>query len=152
MDRHIFHNLTWIPIFFVGIIAVILGITWLLHPEPWLLDKVPNEILLNTSFDVLFSKSINIKLPDYLLVIYRFFGLWLLSIGVLIIIYIYVTRLGTQTSRNSIFLVLTIILIGIYYLVLNYIPSSPLLPVLYILTLCLFCSMYFSRKLSDKTI
>ena len=149
MDRHIFHNLTWIPIFFVGIIAVILGITWLLHPEPWLLDKVPNEILLNTSFDVLFSQSINIKLPDYLLVIYRFFGLWLLSIGVLIITYIYVTRLGTQTSRNSIFLVLTIILIGIYYLVLNYIPSSPLLPVLYFLTFCLFSSMYFSRKLSD---
>ena len=152
VNRRIFHNLTWAPIFFVGIVAVILGITWLVHPEPWLLDKVPNEVLLKTSFDILFSKSININLPDYLLVIYRFFGLWLLSIGSLIIIYIYVTRLGTKVARNSIFLVLTIILIGIYYLVLNYIPSSPLLPVLYILTLCLFCSMYFSRKLSDKTI
>ena len=149
MDRHIFHNLTWVPIFFVGIIAVILGITWLLHPEPWLLDKVSNEILLNTSFDVLFSKSINMNLPNYLLVIYRFFGLCLLSIGILIIIYIYVTRLGTQTSRNSIFLVLTVILVGIYFLVLKYIPSSPLLPVLYFLTLCLLFSMYFSRKLPD---
>ena len=149
MNNRVIHNLIWIPIFVIGIIAIILGIVWLLHPEPWLLDKAPNENLLKTSFDVLFSEKINSGLPIYLKVIYRFFGLWLLTIGFLIINYIYITRLGTKLARNFLFFILAITLIGIYYLVLTFLPTSPLLPVLYILTSCLFCSMYFSLQLAD---
>tara|TARA_B100000579_G_C22709432_1_gene793782 strand:- start:135 stop:584 length:450 start_codon:yes stop_codon:yes gene_type:complete len=149
MNNRVIHNLIWIPIFVIGIIAIILGIVWLLHPEPWLLDKAPNENLLKTSFDVLFSEKINSDLPIYLKVIYRFFGLWLLTIGLLIINYIYITRLGTKLARNFLFFILAITLIGIYYLVLTFLPTSPLLPVLYILTSCLFCSMYFSLQLAD---
>ena len=149
MNNRVIHNLIWIPIFVIGIIAIILGIVWLLHPEPWLLDKAPNENLLKTSFDVLFSEKINSGLPIYLKVIYRFFGLWLLTIGLLIINYIYITRLGTKLARNFLFFILAITLIGIYYLVLTFLPTSPLLPVLYILNSCLFCSMYFSLQLAD---
>ena len=149
MNNRVIHNLIWIPIFVIGIIAIILGIVWLLHPEPWLLDKAPNENLLKTSFDVLFSEKINSGLPIYLKVIYRFFGLWLLTIGFLIINYIYITRLGTKLARNFLFFILAITLIGIYYLVLTFLPTSPLLPVLYILNSCLFCSMYFSLQLAD---
>ena len=149
MDKRFSHNLTWLPIFLIGLIAMFLGIVWCVHDEPWLLDKSPNEVLLQNSFDNLFSDKINIGLPAYLTVIYRFFGLWLLTVGSLIIIYIYVTRLGTEIARNAIFIILFATLMGIYYLVFTYLPSSPLFPVLYILTLCLLCSIFFSKHLSD---
>tara|TARA_Y100001970_G_scaffold293960_1_gene445093 strand:- start:3864 stop:4313 length:450 start_codon:yes stop_codon:yes gene_type:complete len=149
MNNRIIHNLIWIPIFLIGVLVISLGLVWCVHDEPWLLDRSPNEVLLQTSFDILFLEKINIGLPSYLTVVYRFFGLWLLTIGSLIIIYVYVTRLGTKTARNFIFIILFSTLMGIYYLIFTYLPSSPLIPVLYILSFCLFCSMYFSRYLPD---
>ena len=149
MNKRTAHNLTWVPVFIIGIIACFLGAVWCLHKEPWLLDQSPNEILLQTSFNILFSEKINIGLPLYLTTIYRFLGLWLLTIGSLIIVYVYVTRLGTKTSRNSIFAILIATLSGIYYLVFNYLPSSPLIPVIYFLSFCLFLSVFFSKHLKD---
>ena len=94
-------------------------------------------------------KKINIGLPLYLTTIYRFFGLYLMTIGSLIIVFVYVTRLGTKTARNCIFLILFVSLFGIYFLVLNYLSSSPLMPVLYFLTFCLSLSVFFSKHLPD---
>ena len=54
MDKRLAHNLTWFPIFLIGILAISLGAVWCVHDEPWLLDKPPNEVLLQTSFDILF--------------------------------------------------------------------------------------------------
>ena len=149
MNKRIAHNLTWIPIFLIGILTAYLGVVWCIHEKPWLLDKLPNEVLLRTSFEILFSEKINIGLPLYLTVIYRFLGLYMLTIGFLIIGYVYVTRLGTKISRDFIFVILFVMLLGIYFLVLNHLPSSPLMPVLYFLTFCLFLSVFFSRHLSD---
>ena len=149
VNKRIAHNLTWIPIFLIGILTISLGAVWCINEQPWLLDKSPNEVLLQTSFDVLLSEKINIGLPSYLTIVYRFLGLYMLTIGSLIIGYVYVTRLGTKTARNCIFLILFITLLGIYFLVLNYLPSSPLMPVLYFLTFCLFLSVFFSKHLPD---
>ena len=149
VNKRIAHNLTWIPIFLIGILTISLGAVWCTHEQPWLLDKPPNEVLLQTSFDVLLSEKINIGLHSYLTIVYRFLGLYMLTIGSLIIGYVYVTRLGTKTARNCIFLILFITLLGIYFLVLNYLPSSPLMPVLYFLTFCLFLSVFFSKHLPD---
>ena len=149
VNKRIAHNLTWIPIFLIGILTISLGAVWCIHEQPWLLDKSPNEVLLQTSFDVLLSEKINIGLPSYLTIGYRFLGLYMLTIGSLIIGYVYVTRLGTKIARNCIFLILFITLLGIYFLVLNYLPSSPLMPVLYFLTFCLFLSVFFSKHLPD---
>ena len=149
VNKRIAHNLTWIPIFLIGILTISLGAVWFIHEQPWLLDKSPNEVLLQTSFDVLLSEKINIGLPSYLTIVYRFLGLYMLTIGSLIIGYVYVTRLGTKTARDCIFLILFITLLGIYFLVLNYLPSSPLMPVLYFLTFCLFLSVFFSKHLPD---
>ncbi len=149
VNKRIAHNLTWIPIFLIGILTISLGAVWCIHEQPWLLDKSPNEILLQTSFDVLLSEKINIGLPSYLTIVYRFLGLYMLTIGSLIIGYVYVTRLGTKTARDFIFLILFVTLLGIYFLVLNYLPSSPLMPVLYFLTFCLFSSVFFSKHLPD---
>ena len=149
VNKRIAHNLTWIPIFLIGILTISLGAVWCTHEQPWLLDKSPNEVLLQTSFDVLLSEKINIGLPSYLTIVYRFLGLYVLTIGFLIIGYVYVTRLGTIIARNCIFLILFVTLLGIYFLVLNYLPLSPLMPVLYFLTFCLFLSVFFSKYLPD---
>ena len=149
VNKRIAHNLTWIPIFLIGILTISLGAVWFIHEKPWLLDKSLNEVLLQTSFDVLLSEKINIGLPSYLTIVYRFLGLYMLTIGSLIIGYVYVTRLGTKIARNCIFLILFVTLLGIYFLVLNYLPSSPLMPVLYFLTFCLFLSVFFSKYLPD---
>ncbi len=149
MNKRTAHNLTWGPVFIIGLVTSLLGAAWCIHEAPWLLDQSPNEVLLQTSFNILFSEKINNGLPLYLTTVYRFLGLWLLTIGSLIINYVYVTRLGTKTSRNSIFLILIVTLLGIYYLVFNYLPTSPLIPVLYFLSFCLVLSVFFSKHLPD---
>ena len=111
--------------------------------------SIPNEALLQTSFSILFSEKINIGLPLFLTTIYRFFGLWLLTTGSIIICYVYVTRLGTKVARNSIFFVIIFTLIAIYYLIFSYLPSSALKPILHFLTLCLFLSVFCSKYLPD---
>ena len=149
MNKRIAHNLTWIPIFLIGILTISLGAVWCTHEQPWLLDKPPNEVLLQTSFDVLLSEKINIGLSSYSTIVYRFLGLYMVTIGFLIIGYVYITRLGTKIARNCIFLILFVTLLGIYFLVLNYLSSPPLMPVLYFLTFCMFLSIFFSKHLPD---
>jgi len=90
-----------------------LGVVWLLSPEPWLWDQSANEILLKTSFEELFSVPINRALPDYLNLSYTFFGWWIVSIGMLILSFTIVTRLGTSLAMVLNGFVLLIILIGL---------------------------------------
>ena len=149
MDKRIAHNFTWGPLLVIGIILNILGVVLCIHEEPWLLNQIPNEVLLETSFSILFSQKTNIGLPLFLTTIYRFLGLWLLTTGSIIICYVYVTRLGTKVARNSIFFVITVTLIAIYYLIFSYLPSSALIPILHFLTLCLVLSVFCSRYLPD---
>ena len=149
VNKRIAHNLTWIPIFLIGILTISLGVVCCTNEQPWLLYKSLNEALLQTSFDVLLSEKINIGLSSYSTIVYKFLGLHMLTIGLLIIGYVYITRLGTKIARNCIFLILFVTLLGIYFLVLNYLPSSPLMPVLYFLSFCLFLSVFFSKFLPD---
>ena len=149
MDQKKIHNFTWIPLFLIGLSAVVLGLGWFIHPEPWILDQPPNEALLQISFHTLFADEINAHLPDYLLVIYRFFGWWVLSIGLLIMTYVQITRMGTALARNAILGVLLFILIGVAYMVFNFIPLSPFKIVLYMQSVMWLTSAYFSTKLDD---
>ena len=149
VDKRIAHNFTWGPLLIIGITVNILGVVLCIHKEPWLLNQIPNEVLLQTSFSILFSQETNIGLPQFLTTIYRFFGLWLLTTGSIIICYVYVTRLGTKVARNSIYFVITATLIAIYYLIFSYLPSSTLMPILHFLTLCLVLSVFCSRSLPN---
>ena len=149
MNQKHWHNLSWIPAFIIGLGAVGLGISWLLHPEPWTLDQPPNEALLQTTFADLFTADINRHLPDYLRVIYRFFGWWVVSIGLLIMTFVKVTRMGTSLARNSILGILFIILIGIYYMVFNFIPTSPFKVAMHILAALWFISAFASGRLEE---
>ena len=60
MDKRIFHNVVWVSSFLIGFSSCLLGLTWLFHPEPWILDRVPNEEILGMSFKELFASNIQI--------------------------------------------------------------------------------------------
>jgi len=141
------HNLSWISVFIIGLGAVGLGMGWFLHPEPWVLDKQPNEALLKTTFAELLTVDINRYLPDYLRVVYRFFGWCVISIGILIMALVQVTRMGTALARNLILGILFIILIGLYYMVYNFLPTSPIKIAMHILTGLWFISAISSIKI-----
>ncbi len=147
MSKAAVHNLSWMPIFVFGAGSIYLGLRWLVHPEPWLLDQIPNEILIQKSFEELFQSKINFYLPDYLKVIYLFLGWCAIGVGMLIIIYVDITRMGTFKSRLYILSTLLIFLVGFYYLIFNYIPLTPFKKELYLMSLLWFISAFFSLKL-----
>ena len=147
MDQKSIHNFIWAPIFLIGLVSLAFGFIWILHPEPWLLDQPANEALLKTSFNELFSDDANKFLPSYLTVIYKFFGLWLITIGLLVLSHVKMTKLGTKQARVLIHLTLLVTLLLMYYLIFKYLPSSSLTPTLYIFTLLLGLSIYFSSRI-----
>ena len=149
MNQKTIHNLIWAPIFLIGVASLAFGLIWILHPEPWLLDQPANEALLQTSFNELFLDDANKFLPSYLMVIYRFLGLWLITIGLLVLSYVKITKLGTNQARLSIHSTLLLTLISMYYLIFKYLPTSPLIPTLYIFTLLLGLSIYFSSRITS---
>ena len=146
MNQKTVHNLIWTPIFLIGILSLAFGLIWIFHPEPWLVDQPAYEALLQTSFDEIFSYSANNFLPFYLIVIYKFFGLWLITIGLLVLSYVKTTRLGTKQARVLIHSTLLITHISMCYLIFKYLPSSLLIPILYIFTFLLGLSIYFSSR------
>ena len=148
--QRIVHNLVWLPMATIGLVVLLLGLTWFIHPEPWLLDRAPNEALIRTTFQNLFSASINRHLPLYLKVIYKFLGLCLIATSLLTLSYLNITRLGTRSSRKHLYALFFLILLGIYYLIFTYLQSSPLKPILYVLTLLYVFSVVSSVFLKEK--
>ena len=149
MDQKTIHNFVWAPIFLIGVVSLAFGFIWILHPEPWLLDQPANESLLQTSFNELFLDDANKFLPSYLIVIYRFLGLWLITIGLLVLSYVKITKLGTKQARVLIHSTLFITLISMCYLIFKHLPSSPLVPTLYVFTFLLGLSVYFSSRIAQ---
>ena len=125
MIPKVLHNLTMVPFLIIGLMASILGVVWLTTSEPWMLDKSANVILLDESYSNLFSEPINRNLPKYLTLLYRFFGVWVTSLGLLILGFTIVTRMGTVLSRGIAQTVTLFTLIGISTLEAIFIPSSP---------------------------
>ncbi len=141
------HNLTWIPPFLIGFLAVVMGSAWVLSDSPWLLDQQANEAILRVSFQTLFHAGVNDHLPDYLRLAYRMFGWWIISVGLLVMGYVHVTRMGTVLARNTLHIILTIMLIGLYRIEYTYIPGSPFVWVTHGLMLMLALSIIASAKL-----
>ena len=110
---------------FIAITLIILGLRWMIVDEPWLLDKVANEERLGMSFKELFDNKINQSLPDYLRQIYRFFGLWIIIIGLFV--------LGLSSSsmlENSKIRIILLACVGVMsysglLLAIIWIPKSP---------------------------
>lgn len=125
MNPKILHNLTMVPFLIIGLMAFILGLAWLTTSEPWMLDKSANIILLDESYSNLFSEPINRNLPKYLMLLYRFFGVWVTSLGLLILGFTIVTRMGTTFARVVAQTITLFTLIGISTLEKLFISSSP---------------------------
>ncbi|MDG2372536.1 MAG: hypothetical protein P8L83_07980 [Flavobacteriaceae bacterium] len=114
-----------ISISIIGITLITLGARWMIVDQPWMLDQVANEERLGMTFDQLFNNEINKTLPDYLKQIYRFFGLWVIIIG------LFVCGLSRPImTSDSRIRVLLLYCIGVMSysglaLALVWIPSSP---------------------------
>ena len=72
------------PLMFIGLTLILLGTRWMIHDEPWLLDEVANVARLDMEFKDLFAIEGNETLDGYLQQIYKFFGFWVLIIGLFI--------------------------------------------------------------------
>jgi len=73
------------PLMLIGLTLILLGVRWMLVEEPWMLDETANIDKLNMDFVELFEADVNKTLPGYLKQIYRFFGFWVLIIGLFLI-------------------------------------------------------------------
>jgi len=133
------------PLCFIGIVMIVCGIRWLIHPEPWMLDKVANVERLGMTFNELFEPEINTTLPDYLRQIYRFFGFWVLVIG------LFISVLSQNIMKNNIgFSLLSIVGFMMFfgmYLGYTFIPSSHFIQLMWGLFICYIISLYSYFKL-----
>ena len=82
-------------------------------------------ILLDESYETIFSEQVNRNLPKYLTLLYRFFGLWVSSLGLLLLSYTIVTRMGSGMARGFLHSTFFITLVGISIIEYLFIPSSP---------------------------
>ena len=149
MDGRCYHNLTWVPMFIIGLSALVLGVFYVTINEPWLLNKEANEKLLGVTYNTLFAQNANRHLPNYLTLMYRFFGWWVVSIGLLISVYVLVTKMGTQLARNILHVVTVIILTGIYCIEYHFIPETLFLWLTHSIALLFLVSIYGSVKLKQ---
>jgi len=136
----------------IGITLVILGIRWMIVDEPWMLDKVANEERLGMTFDKLFENEINQTLPNYLKQIYRFFGLWVTTVGMLITSFTIVTRLGTTMARGFIQVSFFITLLGVSIIEYIFIPTSHFVYLTFVLWVLWGLSVWAGIKLKKYDI
>ena len=147
MNPKLLHNLTVIPFFILGITSFFMGFGWMLSSEPWMLDEYANTILLEESYKDLFAHPVNENLPRYLTLLYRFFGLWVTTLGMLIMSFTIVTRLGTVMARNFIQSSFFITLIGISIIEYIFIPSSHFVYLTFVLWVLWGVSVWAGIKL-----
>lgn len=114
-----------IPLIILGYLFFILGITWLIVDEPWMLDKVANEERIGMTFEKLFSEDINKSLPGYLKQIYRFFGLWVSVIGLFIISFSKERFTENESIRKTLLFCVGFTVYSALILAYKFIPSSP---------------------------
>ena len=135
------------PLCFIGLVMIICGIRWLIHPEPWMLDEVANVERLGMTFNDLFEQEINSTLPDYLRQIYRFFGFWVLTIGLLI------SSLSQNILKNNIgpqlLSIVGFMMFFGMYLGYTFIPSSHFIQLIWGLLICYVISLYSYIKLKE---
>ena len=124
MSVDILKKLLSYPITLIGIVMILLGGRWLINDTPWMLDKLANEERLGSSFGDLFIVTKDINLEGYLMQIYRFFGFWVLMIGVFITSFSCPKIIINLKIRKILILIVGgMILFGLY-LGYTWIPSS----------------------------
>jgi|TARA_B110000971_G_C19912098_1_gene455025 hypothetical protein len=136
-----------IPLILISTTLIVCGIRWLSHDQPWILDQIANEERLNMSFDELFLINGNQTLNAYLTQIYRFLGLYVLGIGVLLISFSSNKILEINIVRKRILTVLGFLLFSNLILAYIWIPSSHFLYVIWSTIVLYGISLYVNKKL-----
>jgi len=149
MTKQRLQHLATVPVLLIGLGSMLMGLAWIVVPEPWLLDKWANEILLQTSFDALFATPGNEFVAAYLKGLYSFFGLWIFSFGLLVVLYVRSAGFERRRVRNRLYLALALILAITYYLQFTFIPTSHFVWVSHSFLLSLALSYLASRRLAD---
>ena len=138
------------PILAIGITMILLGVRWLIVDEPWMLDEVANVERLEMTFEELFEPEINDTLPGYLRQIYRFFGFWVVIIGLFITSFSTPSLIKSKNIRCRLLLCLgTMMLIGTL-LGHTLIPSSHFIYLIWIMNTLYVYSIYIHRVLKDE--
>ena len=114
-----------LPLTISGLLMLVLGSRWMIVDEPWLLDKVANEERLRITFEELFDADINKTLPDYLKQIYRFFGLWVSSLGLFILLFSRPTLIVDKRVRITLLICSGVMIYSGLILGYALIPKSP---------------------------
>ena len=114
-----------LPLTISGLLMLVLGSRWMIVDDPWLLDKVANEERLRMTFEELFDADINKTLPDYLKQIYRFFGLWVSSLGLFILLFSRPTLIVDKRVRITLLICSGVMIYSGLILGYALIPKSP---------------------------
>ena len=147
MNERYLCSLTAWPIYVIAISSMTMGLAWIFAPQPWLLDKWANEILLGSSYNTLLALPGNEELVPYLKGLYSFFGLWIFAFGLMVFLYVKITGLKTKRTSTPLYGTLAIILVVTYMLQLTYIPSSHFLWVSHGFFVAIIVSLLASRRL-----
>tara|TARA_B110000263_G_C15274658_1_gene495268 strand:- start:805 stop:1254 length:450 start_codon:yes stop_codon:yes gene_type:complete len=138
------------PIFLIGVVLIISGLRWLINPEPWMLDEVANVERLGMTFEELFKPEINASLPDYLTQIYRFFGFWVLVIGLFISSFSSTPLMNNDEIASRIISLVGFIIGFGLYLSYTFIPSSHFIYLIWFAFILYLVSLYSFIKLKRK--
>lgn len=138
-------NMLRIPLVLISIALIISGIRWMMSDEPWMLDQVANEERLNMTFMELLSVDENFTLSGYLTQIYRFLGLYVLGIGVLLISFSSRKMLEIIIVRKRILIVLGTLLVSNLILAYSWIPNSHFIYVIWI-SIAFYCISLYAHK------
>ncbi len=130
------------PLIIIGVSLILLGARWMLVSEPWMLDEVANVERLQMSFSELFEPEINSTLPGYLRQIYRFFGFWVVIIGLFITLFSNPEMLKNKLIAKRVLFVLGLMLLIGAILGYSLIPSSHFIYLIWIKILMYIVSIY----------
>ena len=148
MNKNILVKIISYPLLFIGFVMVILGLRWMIVDYPWMLDKIANEERLGYSFSSLFESVGSINLQGYLEQIYRFFGFWVLLIGLFLINFSMPSMIINIQIRNRILFLVGIMLIFGLYLGYIWIPNSHFIVLTWILFIVYLFSLFGMIKLT----
>ena len=130
------------PLLIIGVSLILLGARWMLVNEPWMLDEVANVERLEMTFNELFEPEINSTLPRYLRQIYRFFGFWVVIIGLFITLFSCPKMLKNKSIAKRILFILGIMLLIGAVLGYTLIPSSHFIYLIWIKIFMYIVSIY----------
>ena len=133
----------------IGLVMILLGARWMLVEEPWMLDEVANVERLGMEFNELFEPEVNNSLPGYLKQIYRFFGYWVIVIGLFIVSFSTLDIIENSKIRQRMLMCLGFMMALGTVLGYTLIPNSHFIYLIWIMNAVFAFCVYSHKKMAD---